>query len=149
MNAPHSIKQLTDHHTLKDLVEELLPQSIQELIDIVGIKAALIIVEERGGIRLPVPVEVNQGHWLYTAIGKEAFTALVEYYAGEEIEIPRCSTAMRAIKDHHIAAAANQGASNAELAREFGYTERGIRKLRRRVEKHQKQAFDKNQHQLF
>lgn len=109
----------------------LLPESIRDMTDIIGISAALRIVEERGGIRLYVPKALSDSHWLADLIGTEALAALIEIYAGEEIEIPRCAAALKAMKDQEIA---NAKGSVAEIARRYGYTERGIRKIRRRVE---------------
>lgn len=109
----------------------LLPESIRDMTDIIGISAALRIVEERGGIRLYVPKTPAINHWLSELIGLENMTALVNVYAGEEIEIPRCAAALKAMKNQEIA---NATGSVAEIARRYGYTERGIRNIRRRVE---------------
>ena len=116
--------------TMPSLPIEYLPQSVIDLVDVVGLPAALVIVQERGGIRLCVPVTATRDHWLAKAIGMEAFARLVEVYAREEIEIPRCVDAMRALRAQEIAASDK---SAAELARQHGYTERGIRKLKKRV----------------
>jgi len=107
-----------------------LPPSVQDMVGVVGLTAALAIVEERGGIRLCVPAQVRADHWLMQKIGAEAFARLVQVYAGEEIEIPKCDAALRALREHEIV---NSDESNARLARRYGYTERGIRKLKRRV----------------
>lgn len=115
--------------------EHYLPASVRDLVDVVGMPAALAIVEARGGIRLCVPKRVTPDHWLVDLIGVDALQALISVYSGEEIEVPRCYAALRAIRDQQIVAEAEAGASNAELARKHNYTERGIRKLRRRVEK--------------
>lgn len=131
--------------TIESCPAELLPASVQELVEVVGMAAALKIVEERGGIRLCVPTSARDDHWLASHIGMDALKILVEYYRGEEIEIPRCAAALRTIKDRQIAAQAAGGDTNAQLARQYGYTERGIRKLRRRVESDQ----DDSQGDLF
>jgi len=110
-----------------------LPESVAELVGVVGVTAALAIVEERGGVRMYTPVKADPDHWLAKLIGMVALERLVEYYQGEEIELPRCVEAMRAAKDMVIVAEHEAGASNADLARRYGYTERGIKKLRRRV----------------
>jgi len=107
-----------------------LPSSIQDMVAVIGLAAALVIVEERGGIRLCVPAQVRTDHWLMQKIGAEAFVRLVQVYAGEEIEIPKCDAALRALREHEIV---SSDESNARLARRYGYTERGIRKLKRRV----------------
>ncbi|WP_241085755.1 Mor transcription activator family protein [Candidatus Vondammii sp. HM_W22] len=113
---------------------DYLPTSIQELIEVVGLAAALVIVAERGGVRLCVPAQAAADHWLAPLIGLPALTALVERYRGEEIDIARCVAALRAVQEQQIASEAAAGVSNASLARRYGYTERGIRKLRRRAE---------------
>lgn len=113
---------------------DYLPQSVIELIDVVGLNAALNIVEQCGGTRLFVPKKMKKAHWLLTSIGAEQFEKLIAVYQGMEIEIPRCYAAMAALREREIYASAAAGATNSELAREFGYTERGIRKIKRRVE---------------
>ncbi|RMG56332.1 MAG: DNA transposition protein [Gammaproteobacteria bacterium] len=114
--------------------EAYLPASVRELVDVIGLPAALAIVEARGGVRLTVPSRASAEHWLADLIGLEALEKLVAVYAREEIEVPRCAAALRALRAREIVAEFERGASNAELARKYHYTERGIRKLRRRVE---------------
>lgn len=114
--------------------EHHLPASVRELVEVIGLAAALAIVEARGGVRLSVPTKATAEHWLAELIGLEALEALVAVYAREEIEVPRCAAALRALRERRIVAEFESGASNAELARKYQYTERGIRKLRRRVE---------------
>ena len=108
-----------------------LPESVQDLIAIVGLSAAEVIVRERGGVRLCIPVKATANHWLAKLIGLENLTKLVNVYKREEIDIPRCAAAIRVARENEIAYSTK---SNAELALEHGYTERGIRKLKRRVE---------------
>lgn len=125
-----------------------LPGRTQELVSIVGIQAALKIVELRGGIRLSVPRRIRPDHWLVPHIGLAALTKLVEYYNGEEIEIDRCAAALRTFTEQEILESWNCGISNNALARQYGYTARGMRKLRRRLERQrdyrdmQKDLFD-------
>lgn len=114
--------------------EQALPASVRDLVEVIGLDAALAIVEARGGVRLYVPEAATVDHWLAGLIGLEALAALTEVYAREEIDVPRCAGALRALREREIVAEAEAGASNAELARRHHYTERGIRKLRRRVE---------------
>lgn len=108
-----------------------LPESVQDLIEVVGLSAAEVIVRERGGIRLCIPMKAKANHWMAKLIGLDKMVKLVRVYQGEEIDIPRCAAAILAARENEIACSEK---SNAELAREHGYTERGIRKLKRRVE---------------
>lgn len=126
---------------------EILPKRTQELVSVIGFLPALKIVELRGGVRLTVPKRLSSDHWLVAHIGITAFERLVQYYNGEEIEIDRCAGALQKIKENVIMDAFENGASNAQLARKYGYTERGIRKLRKRVE--QQREFEARQDDLF
>lgn len=128
-----------------ELCLEYLPDSIQEMIEVIGLQATLLIVEERGGIRLCVPTKVKSDNWLTKLIGTEAMIKLVDYYCGEEVDIPRCASAIKAAQDQKIFEKLKSGVSQAKLAREFGYTERGIRKLKKRLE----EAGSYNQVNLF
>ncbi|WP_126456710.1 Mor transcription activator family protein [Sulfuriflexus mobilis] len=117
-----------------DATLEHLPPSIQELVEITDLPAALAIVEVRGGIRLCVPRRAREDHWLAELIGLENMEKLIAIYAGEEIDIPRCLAALKAAKDLQIARDIEQGVSGARLARKYEYTERGMRKVKRRLE---------------
>ena len=112
---------------------EELPKSIQELAATLGLDATLAIVEARGGIRLYVPRGWRSDHWLVPLIGPDALRQLVAHWGGEEIDIPRCEASLRAARERQIGTEL-QGDSVARVARRYGYTERGIRKLRRRLE---------------
>lgn len=119
----------------------LLPKRVAELVKVVGLEAALKLVELRGGRRLEVPKHVKPGHWLVEHIGLDALSKLVAYYGEERIEIDRCAYVVRALKEQAkeqaIVTEYANGASNAQLAEKYQYTERGIRKLRKRVERQQ------------
>ncbi len=112
-----------------------LPDSIQEMAELIGLPATLKIVEERGGIRLSIPTKVNDKSWLTQLIGREAMMLLVKHYKGEELDIPRCTAAVKAAQDAHIYQQIQAGVPQSKLAREYGYTERGIRKVKHRMDK--------------
>ncbi len=118
---------------LDDATLALLPKRVRELVEVVGITAALKIVDLRGGGRLEVPRRAKPEHWLVEHIGLDALVKLVAYYDGERIEIDRCANLALMIKERLIVAEFERGASNWQLAQKHGYTERGIRVLRKRV----------------
>lgn len=134
------MNQSIDSVHLDEATVALLPKRVAELVDVVGLTAALKIVDLRGGGRLEVPKYVKSGHWLVEHIGVEALTKLVAYYNGERIEIDRCAKVLQMIKERAIVAEFDNGASNGELARKHNYTERGIRILRKRVAQTQPSA---------
>jgi len=130
---------------IPDQIPCYLPRSILDLIDVIGEKATQIIVNERGGITLCVPSTVTEDHWLYSDIGKEAFTKLVKTYKGEEIEIARCEKALQLKKELDIVKAKSQGIGTFTLARHYQLSARRIRMI---VEKHRNQQ-PSNQTELF
>ena len=103
------------------------------LVDVIGLKTALEIVEVRGGARLYVPKRPHRDHWLSEVIGWDKLRDLSAIYGGEEIQVPKCAARSRHALEREIAAASSAGASTAELALRFHYTEAGIRKLLNRV----------------
>ena len=106
---------------------------MRDLVDVVGLKAALEIVEVRGGARLYVPKRPNRDHWLSEVIGWDKLQDLSSIYGGEEIQIPKCAARSRHALEQEIATASSTGASTAKLALRYRYTEAGIRKLLHQV----------------
>lgn len=117
--------------TVDDIALEDLPSSARELADLIGIDATYKIVEARGGIRLCVPRIVQNDHWLIPLIGQEAFERLVAYFSGEELDIPMCALALNRARARSLL---RSGASVADTARKLGYSERGMRRLKRTLE---------------
>lgn len=118
---------------MTDIHIDDLPETIQSLVDLIGIDATMRIVEERGGIRLYVPKVADLDHPIAAWIGMDAFEALVGMYGGEEIDVARCEIAMQSVKRRQILVDL-QSNSIAFVARKHKYTERGVRKLLRRAE---------------
>lgn len=114
---------------------DLLPERIKALAEVIGLVATIKLVEVRGGIRMTVPkLRPKAGHWLYEHLSDDELDKLIGYYGGETIEIDRCASALRRVFENKIIQEHRTGLSNSVLARKYGYTERGIRKLRARVE---------------
>ena len=130
-----------------DKQPDYLPKSMIEMVQHIGLKATLTLVELRGGVFVFVPNKASSDHWLVEHIGLDALEKLVCEYQGLKIEIPRCHAALRAMKEQAIMAESQSGVSNTELARKYGYTDRGIRMLRRRVE--QRMGIEPPQQDLF
>lgn len=101
------------------------PESLRELIDVIGITAATALVEHWGGVRVWVPVELQPDHPLMLKLGAQAARRLVEHAAGEYLAVPRCVAALRAARDAEIRVR-YETETAAALAREYGLTERMI-----------------------
>ncbi len=120
------------------MLTEHLPESIKELADIIGVNKALSIVALRGGTKLSIPDQAKETHWLVDVIGYESFNDLCYHYSGCEIEIPKCFKTIGLITDREILED-RKNLTMAGLARKYGYTERGIRKV---IERAKKQAME-------
>jgi hypothetical protein len=119
---------------LDDIDLDRLPSRVADLAQVIGLPAALALVEAYGGRSIWVPKKASEQHWLAELIGMDAFASLCAAYGYTALEIDRCAAAIRATVEARIVREHAQGASNNELAGRYGYTARGIKKLRRRVE---------------
>ncbi len=104
-----------------------LPASLAEIIDAIGIAAALKLVERYGGTRVYVPSEetITVTHPLACAIGLEAARKLARVRGREYLDVPRCAAYVRAIRNAAIRDGLAE-ASAAELARQYCTTRRNI-----------------------
>lgn len=103
-----------------------LPPSAAEIVSVVGVEAALRLVEAWGGVRLYVPQQMTEDHDLVNLLGGDSADQLASRFGGERIQVPRCLQALRAMRNARIRRARHDGATPAELALIHGLTERQI-----------------------
>lgn len=103
-----------------------LPESLHQVVELIGLAATLRLVEHYGGlIKLYVPLEIDPDHHLARNLGVASARKLAVYYGGDELRnIPRCVNGLRRIRDSDIRSRRHEGA--ARLALEFGLTERQV-----------------------
>ena len=119
----------------------LLPPSMQWLVKAVGLTAAMKLVKiYGGGTPIYIPKTVQLDHRLLYLIGMEAFTALVAEYGGDQLEVPRCDRALRALTYRKIRREYAEGASQNALALKYEYTVRYIREILEDDEMNERQA---------
>jgi hypothetical protein len=70
---------------------------------------------------------------LVAYIGLPAFEKLCHYYAGTKLEIDLCAGIINKQKEQLIINGIAAGRTNAVLARQFGTTERQIRRIKERT----------------
>lgn len=104
---------------------DLLPPSLQEVAEVIGIVATLKLVEWRGGVRVWVPGEVKAFDPLANAIGVVAAEKLCARFGLEFLWIPKCTKAVRAARDSEIRRR-YKTTTAAQLALEYGLTDRQI-----------------------
>ena len=110
-----------DQHTL-DL--EQLPRTLQEVAEIIGLPAALVLARRWGGRRLWVGQQPTDALTMY--LGSDAARRLCAHYQGEALDVPACSNALMGQRDAAIHAKRAQGVRISDLSIEFGISERQI-----------------------
>jgi hypothetical protein len=128
-------------------LEELLPASVRELAEHIGLDFALRVVEKLGGTTLDVPkgdipAGIARIEWLGEVLGEDVAAAFVRHYGGSRgFYIPRCQAAVAAMQDLSIQKRfdnlSEQGLSArtivAMLAVEFSLTDKTIWRALTRV----------------
>jgi chemotaxis response regulator CheB len=112
-----------------ELDPDALPESVQSLVEVIGLAATLKLVESHGGIRLWVPKRLEGaggGQALIDLIGQRAAEQLVHVFGGDVLSVPRCVRAIRHQRDAEIRRRRAEGEPVARLAREHGLTERQV-----------------------
>ena len=105
-----------------------LPGILAEIAEIAGVEAAYLLARHRGGVRVYVPQEVYQGHWLVRLLGKDAAGRICRFYGGNSIEIPLASFGSRKQIQAAIEQAKAEGASAFAAARRAGVSHRTVRR---------------------
>lgn len=79
----------------------MLPESVQNLVRLIGYGRAMDMVREMGGneFRFPVRPEGHQYDWLVEVVGPGAAKLLHDHYQGEILYIPLCKRALIADRD--------------------------------------------------
>lgn len=115
-------------NALQEAPLSALPESLRELVDLIGLPAALKLVERWGGITaVYVPKDMTPGHDLARALGFPAALKLSEVYGGDCLRnIPRCVGALRAVRDRQVLRLRADGLAPRDIAPQFGLTERRV-----------------------
>ena len=111
---------------------ELLPQSIRNMIDVIGANAALALVRAYAGQIIKIPVGDTDGAMrtrLIGIMGLDAACAFIKHYGGERMAVPRCLKALLAERNAVIIKKYDGGQSVPSLVSEFNLTERRIYSL--------------------
>ncbi|ROO28271.1 Mor transcription activator family protein [Salinisphaera orenii] len=124
---------------------DYLPTVAREIAAVIGMAATCDLIAARGGTRLYVPAQLTPEHALNREIGAEAAAKLVEIYGGDTLDMPRAHAATRAALHRTIVARYIDGASAAQLARDYGVTERWVYALAAR----RREALASRQDSLF
>jgi len=106
--------------------EKILPYIIQDIANLIGLGAALKLVDAYKGTSMWIPSQFKPDYHLVYLIGHEAMIKLIDAYGGDRIEIPKCDDAIRAVRNFRIC---ESDKSQSQLAHEYNLTVRQIRNI--------------------
>lgn len=115
-------------------IAELLPRSVRELAADVGLPVALRLVAACGGtsVYVPLPHKAGPDHPLAAKIGSPSLSVLAAGRGGEQIDVPRCAAARRAVIHRRVEAEAAAGVPAAQLGARWGYSRTQIKRILRK-----------------
>lgn len=110
-----------------------LPQSVVDLVELLGYEAAMRLVEAFGGLELEVPNGTTIGKTegpltarIIQALGGGLAARFMATYGGEPLYIPRCVQALRDERDRAIQADYDAGLRVPDIAQKYMISERWV-----------------------
>ncbi|QCI12726.1 transcriptional regulator [Pseudomonas putida] len=110
----------------------LLPQSLQALIDCIGIEHAYALTCAFGGRPKYIPKHRARTK-LADVLPPEALDALIKRFAGVALEIPKPDHFLRRLRNLQIQKESADGLSRSLLAHKYGLSLRQIGNIRRQM----------------
>lgn len=108
-----------------------LPRLARELVEVMGMAAAMLLIMEMGGRRFvcpgwPLKRASSRFQYLEDIVGHEAAKAYAERWGNVEIQVPMCKKALHQLRLREVAKAYDTGTKVPELARVHQVTESTI-----------------------
>ncbi|MEO5363431.1 MAG: hypothetical protein H7838_07385 [Magnetococcus sp. DMHC-8] len=126
-----------------------LPPTLQELIRVTGLTAAMELSVRYGGTELSVPDNFEpplsqKARELVDVIGSESARRLIQHYANEKLYIPKGDKALRCARNRLIEKEYDAGSiTTARLALKYRLSERQVRAILNKTPQPSKQlSFD-------
>lgn len=104
----------------------LLPPTLAEMVEVIGLAATLKLADRFGGAQLWIPGRLTAEHPLVYLLGRKTAQALADRYALNRLNIPKADRATKAARDGEIRRRYAGGEKASALAREFDLTERWV-----------------------
>lgn len=115
------------------LLESDLPATAHNLIRLVGWSRAEALIRELGGIPYPVPMAANNNPAgaarfgrLAEIVGQAGAARIVQEYAGDVLNIPKCHKAIARAKGRAMRARCDAGDTLEQIALQFDCTTRWV-----------------------
>ncbi len=108
------------------LTENIIPDSLREIVEVIGQPGAIKLIEKCGGTRMFIPKRLGAQHKLANLLGFEQAKRLSHHFGGETISIARGSSLLRRQRNLQIIRAYDNGTPASQLALRYQLTERQI-----------------------
>lgn len=103
-----------------------LPESLRELVRVLGEADTLRLIGAHGGARMTVPKAPKADHPLRLVLSDAAFIRLVAEYGGEALDLPKGDAYLRELRHEQVRACRRQEKTIDEIAEATGYTRRHV-----------------------
>lgn len=113
----------------RTILHSPIPAFARELIGVIGEADTLELCRHCGGMEITVPRHPHPDSLLTLLLGPQSAGRLCARYGGCRIEPPRLTQAWLSLRNAAIRARRAEGASTEQLAREWGTTQRTIRRV--------------------
>lgn len=114
---------------MTDLPLHWLPPKLREVAEYCGESTARVLLTHFGGGHLFVPRIMPNEHRLAELLGLESASKLCRMYGGEVLQVPRAAQGLRRYRNVLIQKEYADGATQFDLARRYGLTERQVNKI--------------------
>lgn len=117
-------------HNLPARIDDL-PASLVDVAETLGLRVALALIQNFGGLELKLPTRPRTDHPVIKALGEADGYALCEFLGGGSMYVPHNrTTSARA----EILRLEGEGKDRAEIARILGISQRHVRRMANRRE---------------
>jgi hypothetical protein len=106
-----------------------LPFVVQDIANVIGLEDTLKLIDRYKGTPMYVPMQVKAEGVILKSIGSNNTIKLIKQFGGETLDMPKCSAAIRAIRNKIIL---NSSLSVCEAAKKFDLTPRQIRNIKKK-----------------
>lgn len=106
------------------------PLIVQDIANIIGLADTIKLLHHYIGTRMYVPRKFRSEHILHKLIGEVSASLLIDTYGGDTLEIPKCNSALRSVRNAQII---NSNQSESQLSREWNLTVRQISFIKNKV----------------
>ena len=123
------MQKITTEELIREAISlDSLPLLVQDISEIIGIKATLKIVEYYQGCTLNVPQKASPDQLLVKIIGMQNAEKFIYVYQGNKLDIPKCDAAIRELRNRIIFKSKK---TQSELAKTWSLTTRQIRNIKK------------------